>query len=472
MVYGTPEYMAPEQALGQEVDARADLYALGVMLFEMLTGFRPFDAESKVTLLGMKVTSDPPSMSSKNPDVLIDVAVEALVERLLAKEASLRFQNASEVLESIEHCRSAHASTEPPRRRVASPPAGAADSARRSALGNDPTLQEKPDPVRSPPGAAATERIVTGSGAWVLGWMRAAKHKLPAGLREVPPLVFIGAGGLVLLIVLLVGIATLRDEPKKQAPVSDQAASSKSASAHAPANTDPEPSPPLLERLYVPAPVAAGSEELASASRAGSSALEGLAARFPNDVAVGRALVRAYMKEKRGAEAMRAVGTVVAISDGAADDEAIKAAVRTVAQGSGESADAAFALMSTGLGARGPDLLYELLTGRPVSQRANLRAKQALAKGEVRSRMSPALAVAWDLRNAGGCEAKRALLPRATQRGDGRALLLLRPLTASKGCGFLALGDCWGCLHRDGSLGAAISAIEERSNGNSPSNSR
>src|SRR5262245_61677646 len=66
MVYGTPEYMAPEQALGQEVDARADLYALGAILFEMLAGVRPFDAESKVTLLGMKVTSDPPAIASKN----------------------------------------------------------------------------------------------------------------------------------------------------------------------------------------------------------------------------------------------------------------------------------------------------------------------------------------------------------------------------------------------------------------------
>src|SRR5579863_8502494 len=57
MVYGTPEYMAPEQALGQPVDATADLYGLGVILFEMIVGKRPYDHESKVTLLGMHVTA-------------------------------------------------------------------------------------------------------------------------------------------------------------------------------------------------------------------------------------------------------------------------------------------------------------------------------------------------------------------------------------------------------------------------------
>ncbi len=51
MVYGTPEYMAPEQALGQAVDPRADLYALGVMTFEMIVGARPYDHPSNVTLL-------------------------------------------------------------------------------------------------------------------------------------------------------------------------------------------------------------------------------------------------------------------------------------------------------------------------------------------------------------------------------------------------------------------------------------
>src|ERR1700735_2645146 len=71
MVYGTPEYMAPEQALGQSVDARADLYAVGVMLYEMLGGTRPFDHDSKVSLLGMHVTARVPPFSERCPEALV-----------------------------------------------------------------------------------------------------------------------------------------------------------------------------------------------------------------------------------------------------------------------------------------------------------------------------------------------------------------------------------------------------------------
>src|SRR5580658_8494790 len=102
MVYGTPEYMAPEQALGQPVDARADLYALGVMLFEMVTGARPYDHESKVTLLGMHVTAPVPSMRQRLPDDNIPEEVDAIVTRLLAKEATARFGDAKGLIDALD----------------------------------------------------------------------------------------------------------------------------------------------------------------------------------------------------------------------------------------------------------------------------------------------------------------------------------------------------------------------------------
>ena len=102
MVYGTPEYMAPEQALGEAVDARADLYALGAILFEMLTGGRPYDHESKVTLLGMHVTAPVPRMTERAPDADIPVELDTIVTKLLAKDAAARFESAKELIEELD----------------------------------------------------------------------------------------------------------------------------------------------------------------------------------------------------------------------------------------------------------------------------------------------------------------------------------------------------------------------------------
>src|SRR5262249_52020526 len=103
MVYGTPEYMAPEQALGQPVDARADLYALGIMAYEMLTGHRPFDHASKVTLVGMQVTAPVPAMSTKSADANVPPEVEAIVGKCLAKESGQRWADAKELIDAINN---------------------------------------------------------------------------------------------------------------------------------------------------------------------------------------------------------------------------------------------------------------------------------------------------------------------------------------------------------------------------------
>lgn len=102
MVFGTPEYMAPEQALGQPVDGRADLYALGVILYEMIAGVRPFSSKSPVGILGQQLSKPPPSFHERSPGLVVPPAVEALVVKLLAKEATERFQTATDVVQAID----------------------------------------------------------------------------------------------------------------------------------------------------------------------------------------------------------------------------------------------------------------------------------------------------------------------------------------------------------------------------------
>jgi hypothetical protein len=99
-VFGTPEYMSPEQARGDEATAQSDLYALGVLFFEMLTGQLPFRSDDRETLLEMQRTAVAPKPRSIKPDVL--PAAEAIVIKLLEKERRKRFQDAHHLHEELK----------------------------------------------------------------------------------------------------------------------------------------------------------------------------------------------------------------------------------------------------------------------------------------------------------------------------------------------------------------------------------
>ncbi|MER6050805.1 protein kinase [Streptomyces sp. NPDC001793] len=92
MVVGTPQYLSPEQALGRGVDARSDLYSVGIMLFELLTGRLPFDADSPLAIAYAHVQEEPPVPSSINRS--LPPAVDALVARALKKNPNERFPTA------------------------------------------------------------------------------------------------------------------------------------------------------------------------------------------------------------------------------------------------------------------------------------------------------------------------------------------------------------------------------------------
>lgn len=95
VVYGTPMYMSPEQATGGAIDERTDLYAVGILLFEMLTGNAPFDNDDPVILLRMHMLSDPPPLPDAPPPIA------AVVHRCLAKTRAERFSTAKECREAL-----------------------------------------------------------------------------------------------------------------------------------------------------------------------------------------------------------------------------------------------------------------------------------------------------------------------------------------------------------------------------------
>jgi len=87
--FGTPDYMAPEQVQGDRGDARTDVYAVGVMLFEMLTGDVPYHGDSPLSIMSQRVTSDAPLVRGIRPD--LPPALEAVVWRALRREPAERY---------------------------------------------------------------------------------------------------------------------------------------------------------------------------------------------------------------------------------------------------------------------------------------------------------------------------------------------------------------------------------------------
>jgi tRNA A-37 threonylcarbamoyl transferase component Bud32 len=100
MVVGTPQYLSPEQALGKPVDARSDLYSVGCLLFELLTGRLPFESDSALGMAYQHVQETPPAPSSLN--AAVPPGVDALVARALRKDPAHRFPSADAMREECE----------------------------------------------------------------------------------------------------------------------------------------------------------------------------------------------------------------------------------------------------------------------------------------------------------------------------------------------------------------------------------
>lgn len=101
-VFGTPEYMSPEAARGKEVDYRADIYSLGVILFDMICGRPPFEATAAADVLAMQIRDDPPSPREIAPQYEITQEVEDLILRCMQKDPIDRYQSMDELREDLQ----------------------------------------------------------------------------------------------------------------------------------------------------------------------------------------------------------------------------------------------------------------------------------------------------------------------------------------------------------------------------------
>jgi beta-lactam-binding protein with PASTA domain/predicted Ser/Thr protein kinase len=157
-VIGTAQYLSPEQAQGQQVDARSDLYSTGCLLFELLTGRPPFLGDSPVAIAYQHVGQAPPLPSTFEPEV--PSAMDAVVLHALGKDREARYQSAAEFRNDLQAVRLGRPVSDAARGTAGAAAAGAATE-RIDALGVEPTEVYAATPVTRPGGGAAG----AGSGA-------------------------------------------------------------------------------------------------------------------------------------------------------------------------------------------------------------------------------------------------------------------------------------------------------------------
>ncbi len=118
LVCGTPEYMSPEQAHGDDLDLRSDLYSMGVILYQLATGALPFSSDTPVGFLMKHLSEAPTPARARNPEVEVSPALDAVIAKALEKDPAKRFQSADEMRAALLAC-----APEPPRPSTAEAPA-------------------------------------------------------------------------------------------------------------------------------------------------------------------------------------------------------------------------------------------------------------------------------------------------------------------------------------------------------------
>ncbi len=161
-IVGTPAYMAPEQVEGSRCDARTDVYAATLVLYEMLTGRMAFEAPDASTLLRHHLITPPPTLRESMPGTAANEELEAFIQKGLAKVPSERFANGSDMLAALEAIaleRAFRPSELPPPKRSAPGPTALLSDALRPSL--DGVVARIPEPVKDAFGRASKSPLVT-----------------------------------------------------------------------------------------------------------------------------------------------------------------------------------------------------------------------------------------------------------------------------------------------------------------------
>ena len=446
MIFGTPEYMAPEQALGQNVDARADLYALGIVLFEMLSGRRPFSADSPVGILGQQLQGALPTFAKRAPHVHVPVAFEQLVLRLLAPAAASRFQSAEELVLAMDGllAQLALSTRQPPQRLVLASETLGHASQTGTDWGTSAVDMNSEDVLNAStlPAPEYDFKATTASrDAQAIG--RGVRWEL-AHLPRRRVLRWIMAGALVSVLVVGLWVILRRGTHHPERTIAS--ASVTAEPALAPANSPSD---------------RATDAELEAARNSGLSALLRLTQEHPKDARIWIELARIHLSAGKASESVVAAENAYQIDASASKDAKLATVLWKTAQ-KRESSEKALNLLAGGFGERGVDILYDLTTTAGVRSDIRRAASAALFSVAAQNAAAPALQALLTLEHADSCEGKLAALPKVGESADMRAMPLLTSMRSVVGCGKRKRSDCYGCMRRGLQLENAIAAVRKR----------
>lgn len=415
MVYGTPHYMSPEQVVGGEIDFRADLYSLGVVLFEMVTGRLPFESKSLAAIMGMHVTQRPPRASEVAPDADIPRALDDLIASMMEKSPEKRPQSAEEArqalvlaIEEIER---------PPLRFDGT-------SVRTAAL---PVIQR----------AEQLGRPVIDQSKRVGGVLRSRFLTLPLPARAIL------VGALASFVVLTMFLVWALPE------------STPEAVAERTATTLTEERAQFLEDEQV-------TSALALAAEGDLEALHELRGADPNNPHLAYKLALHHAEGERWSQALQFFGEAADLDERYVHDPHLKEYVFTLVEGR----NATEANEAIGFILRHPSPLattrLEGLAREGATRALRKRAFDALKEMGQIEKAEDWSRASMELRQASGCSEHRERIEAIVKIGDPRSLPALQAVSdlPRRGCGILKQQDCYACIR--GPIKEAIEGLNNK----------
>jgi eukaryotic-like serine/threonine-protein kinase len=425
-VFGTPEYMSPELAMGETVDHRADLYALGIVLYELIAGRLPFEAAEPVATITQHMVAEPPPLPPET-----DPEIAALILALMEKAPAARPQTADEVGSRIEQllARGNELPAETPSTGTvvgySSPTRFGANPATDPALGRahtvlaaqmpavPPSVAKPPGPAEHPLELAHLLRILTRSvhvkGKLVPVWLIAA----------------------VAVVVTVIGVGVT-------AGLLGRIGTRTTAASGA---TEAGPKSPLAAR----------------ASRGDAAAIAELEARPQDDLELEDliALGAGRLRLGRTRAAIQAYQVAIERDAGVTKRSDVIGDVRRAADDPVAGRDA-LELLATSFGATGADVLFDVREKAQTGSSVANRADELLDSPKVKEASSEALSIALDLARAKKCPEFKDLMARAGEHADARSLPYLEKLSKKTGCGRRRRHDCYRCLRSGSELADAV----------------